>query len=302
MLNELFAIYKRNFPFTVRASKTVYDILVNKNNIVIDKRNVEDELIGVSIINENTVLLLCVDKEYRNQGIGSELLGISESVIRDNGYNEVVVGAGFDYLMPGVPTRKRYYPSVNEKLYPNIDEVASNFFSKRGYRHSWDCNCFDMRFPLSDYKDAGYSIGDTVDGITYRWATPDDTERIYSCTNDAFEEFTQWYRNEALYGGNSNEKVLIATDHNEVVGTLIVCLEAEGENLGSVGCTAVRRDFQGKHIATNLVILGTKYLKDAGMKEAYLSYTYSGLDRLYGYAGYKISVYYMMARKSLSET
>lgn len=39
MINELFAIYNRNFPFIVRAEKTVYDILGNKNNIVIDKRN-----------------------------------------------------------------------------------------------------------------------------------------------------------------------------------------------------------------------------------------------------------------------
>lgn len=301
MISELFAIYKRNFPFIVRADKTVYNILGNKNNIIIDKRNDKDELIGISIINENTVLLLCVDKEYRNQGIGSELLGISESVIRDKGYKEVVVGAGFDYLMPGVPTSKRYFPSVNEDLYSNIDATANDFFTKRGYTHSWNCNCFDMRFPLDDFQDAKHSIGDTIDGINYRWATLADTEKIYSCTDDAFEEFTQWYRNEALYAGNSSEKVLIATDHDEVVGTLIVSLEAEGENLGSVGCTTVRRAYQGKHIATNLVILGTKYLKDAGMKEAYLSYTYSGLDRLYGYAGYKICVYYMMARKKLSE-
>jgi hypothetical protein len=35
------------------------------------------------------------------------------------------------------------------------------------------------------------------------------------------------------------------------------------------------------------------------MKEAFLSYTYSGLDRLYGAAGYKINVYYMMAKKNL---
>lgn len=300
MMDELFEIYKRNFPFIVRGKATVYDILRNANNIIIDRRNDKGELIGVSIINGNTILLLCVDQKYRSQGIGSELLTISESTIRDNGHNEVVVGAGVDYLMPGVPTCKRYFPSVNEKLYHNIDEVACEFFTKRGYRHSWDCNCFDMRFSLADYKDAGCSIGDTIDGITYRWATSADTEKVYSCTDDAFEEFTQWYKNETLYDGNDREKVLIATDHDEVVGTLIVSLEAECENLGSVGCTAVKNSFQGRHIATNLVILGTKYLKDAGMKEAYLGYTYSGLDRLYGYAGYKICVYYMMATKDLS--
>ena len=76
-------------------------------------------------------------------------------------------------------------------------------------------------------------------------------------------------------------------------------MEAEEKGLGSIGCTVVKRSFQGRHIAVNLVILGTKYLKEAGMKEAYLGYTYTGLDRLYGYAGYKICVYYMMAKKNL---
>lgn len=46
-----------------------------------------------------------------------------------------------------------------------------------------------------------------------------------------------------------------------------------------------------------MVTIGTKYLKDSGMKEAYLGYTYSGLDHMYGYAGYKICIYYMMAKK-----
>lgn len=36
------------------------------------------------------------------------------------------------------------------------------------------------------------------------------------------------------------------------------------------------------------------------LKEAYLGYTYSGLDHMYGYAGYKICVYYNMAFKRLT--
>lgn len=67
-MNELFEIYKRNFPFIVRADNTVSYILENKNNRIIDKRNEQNQLIGVSVINENTIILLCVDKEYRHKG------------------------------------------------------------------------------------------------------------------------------------------------------------------------------------------------------------------------------------------
>ena len=50
-----------------------------------------------------------------------------------------------------------------------------------------------------------------------------------------------------------------------------------------------------------MVMLGTKYLKDIGLRNANLSYTYSGLDNLYGYSGYRISCYYMMAKKKFQE-
>lgn len=299
MISELFEIYKRNFPYIVRNEATVLAILKNKDNKIIDKRNEENKLIGVSIINENAIILLCVDKEYRNKGIGTELLANSEAVIKKNGYDEAVVGDGFDYLMPGVPTGKRYFDSQNEDLYHGINDEASTFFAQRGYVHSWDCNCFDMRLRLNEFNSEKQSIGDTIDGIRYRWAAITDLDGICQCTNDAHEDFTKWYRDENLYNESSSRKVLIAVNGDEVAGTLIVSTEEE-KNMGSVGCTAVKHACRGKHIALNLIILGTRYLKEAGLKEAFLGYTYSGLDYLYGCAGYKICIYYMMAKKDLS--
>ena len=52
-----------------------------------------------------------------------------------------------------------------------------------------------------------------------------------------------------------------------------------------------------------LTILLNKYynLKDIGLKSASLSYTYSGLDVLYGDSGYKISTYYFMGEKRIEK-
>lgn len=300
MGNELYEIFRRNFPFIVRAEDTVLHILEKEDNRVIEKKNEEGKLIGAAVVNKNTLMLLCVDKEYRGRGIGTELLKASESVVCHEGYDEIVVGAGDDYLMPGVPTRKRYFASENENLYPDIDEAASEFFARRGYEHSWKCNCFDMRFSLKDFRHERYSIGDTIDGIGYRWATMADLEEVCRCTDDACEDFTQWYRAETLYREDSSARVLVAVKQDEVVGTLIISAGTEREDLGSVGCTTVKRAYQGKHIAVNLVVLGTKYLRDIGLKEAFLGYTYSGLEHLYGYAGYEICIYYMMAKKRLA--
>ena len=112
--------------------------------------------------------------------------------------------------------------------------------------------------------------------------------------------FTKYYEESHQYGEDDQRaRVLIALDGDEVVGTLMVERETEAPEVGSVGCTTVKPSHQGRHIAVNMVTIGTKFLRDAGMKDAYLGYTYSGLDHMYGYAGYKICNYYMMAKKEL---
>lgn len=301
MLKEIYELFRRTLPYVVRDEETVLRILENKDNKIMEERNAENQLIGVSVIHKNTILLLCVEEAYRKQGIGSGLLRQSEEAIKAAGYDEVTVGVGEDYLAPGVPTSKRYAPAVNERLDERVDDVAGSFFEKRGYVHDWGnkCNCFDMKFPLCEFEKEEHSIGDTIDGVCYRFATIEDRESVSACTNAACVEFTKWYQDEFLYTENDSSRIMVAVADGKVVGTLIVDTNHES-GLGSVGCTAVHPEYRGRHIAVNMVTLGTKYLKDVGMKEAYLSYTYSGLDRMYGYAGYKIFVYFMMAKKKLS--
>lgn len=300
MYEELYELYKRNLPFVVRDRETVLRILMNEENTVIEHRNEHNKLAGVSVVNQNTILLLCVDAPYQRQGIGTKLLKESEELVRRGGYDKVVAGNGFDYIMPGVPTSKRYFPAENEELYPGLDESASDFFTKRGYAHAWNCNCFDMRFPLERFDQDGFRAGDTIEGVTYRWAVPADVPGICACTDDAFSEFTGFYRNENLYTQSGSARVLLAVLDGEVAGTLIV-ETGDGGQPGSVGCLAVKQAYRGKHIAVNMVTVGTKHLKDTGLKDAYLSYTYSGLDHLYGYAGYRICAYFMMAEKTLRD-
>lgn len=353
---ELWEIFERNFPFVVRDKGTALGILGHEGNTVLEERDAQGHLIGAAVINKSTILMLCVDKEYRNRGIGSRLLREAEEAMRADGFDKINVGGGFDYLAPGVPTAKRYYAAENEKLYPGLDEAASDFFTKRGYVHSWECNCFDMRFPLCEFslcelgnKSAGndealqdslgknhseknsgveknssieksngveeknsmgensgmrentYSVGIMLDKITYRLAVPSDRDAVCACTDAACPEFTEYYRADGLYHEGNSARVFIADAGDEVAGTLIVGVEDAEKSLGSVGCTTVRPTWRGRHIAVNLVTIGTKYLKEIGLREAYLSYTYTGLDHMYGYAGYKICVYFMMAQKNIGD-
>lgn len=303
MTEELIEILKNNFPFIVRDDVTIKRIFEEKSNIILTRRDENKELIGVSVINENTIILLCVNKEYRNKGIGSELLKQSEDIILSNGYKVVVIGAGFDYLMPGVPKREKVYQEnlESEDIFSNVDEKAYEFFKKRGYYHSWgETNCFDLRLNLNDFNQ-DVKINDNINGINYCWARLEDKDSIVECTNDAEESFTKYYLNEKFYDENSKQRILIAKEGDLVVGAIIVNLETEEDGLGSAGCTAVRHSHRSRHIASNMVRIATKYLKDKGMSRAYIGYTYSGLDKLYGYAGYKICVYYFMAKKELKK-
>ena len=152
---------------------------------------------------------------------------------------------------------------------------------------------------LADFTDEGCKVGDTIDGILYRWANKDDLKGIVACVDDAEKDFTIYYREEGLYDDQSSQHVLVAVDGADIVGTLIVSIETEGNDLGSVGCTTVRHDFRGRHVSVNMVRMGTRFLKDSRLSDACLNYTYSGLDHMYGYAGYQICTYYMMGEKNL---
>lgn len=300
--NEIISLFRKCLPFIVRADETAFRIISNPENHIITRRADDGALIAVSVVHKNCILLLCVDELYRRQGIGSALLSESETLIRSMGYAEAVVGAGDDYLAPGVPTGVMPAPQALRpaRLYDGLTDHAAAFFRRRGYFHSWgDGNCFDMRVPLDELPPIENNIGDTIGGVTYRWATPSDIQAVCACTDDAYSDFTRYYNNPALYESASRERVLIAEADNLVCGALIVSLEAEAKGLGSVGCTAVRNACQGRRIAANMVCLGTKFLRKTGLMQAYLGYTYSGLDKLYGFAGYRICVYYLMAKKRL---
>ena len=295
MTNEIYNLFKKNMGFVVREDQKVKDIISNPENKIILKI-IDNKLVGVSVINKNTILLLCVDKDYQNRGIGSELLAESENYVDKIGFDIIRVGAGYDYITPGVPTSQMVIKEnlKPDNITPGITDNAKKFFEKRGYYHFWDANCFDMKMNLADYKD----IGNDTDNIKYVFATLNDINKITNCTDDAHEEFTKYYKDSKLYNGGS-QYVLVAKDNDTVVGTLIISNQTEGKNIGSVGCTTVRHSYRGRHIGVNLVSKGTKHLKEKGLKTGFLGYTYSGLDKMYGYSGYKICCYYFMAEKKL---
>ncbi len=297
---ELLKLYRTCFPYDKRDDGFCKHIF-ETSSVLTDSDN-HGNLRGAAVYQDNTVYMLAVFPEYRNRGIGSDLLKLCEDAVKKAGYDSIIIGVGKEYLMPGVPCRSKLNPEppMVENLYknPELTDEAVRFFKNRGYSHSWDeGNCFDMVMTMDDFPGADVPLGGTIDGITYRLAEHDDIEKIKSCTDDAEPHFTKYYDNPSLYDKNSRQRVMAGFDGDLAVGALIIGDEGDGE--GSIGCTSVREAYRGRKIATHMVKSGVAWLKEMGLNRSFLGYTYSGLDKLYGAAGYKISVYYMMAEKKL---
>lgn len=300
--HELLALLRRCIPFIVREDDTALRILAQPDNHIIRRRAEDGALIAAAVVHGCNIYMLCVDPAHRRRGIGGALLRECEEYIRAHGGDRVTIGADSEYLTPGVPVRTPPYAQalMPAQLYGDVTDDAWAMLLRRGYVHSWgDCNCFDMRVDAGDVPAFDGSIGDELNGLRYRWAEPGDLPAVTVCTDAAQQSFTRYYADPALYSGAGRRRALIAERDGRVCGVLMVCRETEGPDRGSVGCTAVHPDWQGQGIAKRLVLLGTRHLCMSGMRECFLGYTYSGLDVLYGRAGYRICVYYAMARRQL---
>ncbi|MDR2546643.1 MAG: GNAT family N-acetyltransferase [Lachnospiraceae bacterium] len=286
MIKEIYKLFRETMPEVIRDKATVKRILGDKDNHIIS-HEAEGKLVGVSVINGNVIYLLCVDKSYQNQGIGSSLLAKSEAYVIEKGYNDIVIGAGKAYITPGIPKPSGHY----------------RFFEKRGFFHAWnEKDCFDMEMKLADFIDDGHNLGDIVDGICYRFAKPADMDAVRECIADAEDFFVKYYMNEELYHPDTGQRALIALRGDEVVGALMVYAATDDavKGSGAVGCTATKTKYRGQGIATMMVRLGTKHLWESGIESSFVGYTYTDIMSVYGKSGYQVSMEYFMAKKELS--
>ncbi len=398
-VRELAELFRRNFGWAVRSDEAVEAALGHPANVVLEWRE-RGRLMGAAVMRRNTVLMLCVDERARRQGIGSALLARCEALLREQGYAEVSVGAGDDYLLPGVPSilpcgpdcsesqgatqdephakqgeearvptgsepqgaaadeplagqgeeahaptgsepqvaaqdephagqgREAHTPTSSESQGAAQDEphakqdrearaptgsepqvaadAARQFFVRRGYRHAWgECECFDM---CAEFGRQSCADGATLDGaadsdeapagVELRWAEARDRAATLECARAAHAPFERYYEPAQLYVPGAR-RALLAVEAARVVGVLIAGCGEAAAGVGGIACVAVVPERRGRGIARALVCAATGALRRAGMARGFIGYTYSGLEQLYGAAGYRISMHYFMARKPL---
>lgn len=295
---ELLALFDDCFPYLESGRGSIPNLA--KNNIV--HRCIADgELAGAAIVGGGNIYFLAVSPKYRHRGIGTELLAETEKTCLNAGYDKVTVGVGKNgYITPGIPTSVMPYAEelCPPDLYEGLTDEGAAFFRRRGYIHSRASNVFDMHMALPYADNVCYPLGYARDGVIYRLAESGDRASVLRCTDDAAPYFTTYYRDEEIYREGSVVCAASETD-GEILG--VVMADGAPCGLGTIGCTAVAHRARGRGIASDMVRCATQYITDKGSARAFLSYTYTGLDKMYGKAGYRICVYYMMAEKSLKE-
>lgn len=289
---EMYGLFRECYPGVVLSEEYAKNLMTDAQNVCFEERR-EGELVGLLLLKENVVLMFCVAPGYRGQGIGSELLSKAEKFLQSQKAAEIKLCEAGEYITPGAP------------LYPGNRE----FFEKRGYVHEGaEDRSVDMMMDLADFTYEKHHLGDTIEGITYRYAQPEDREGAVNCAGEALPEFAQFYYDEKLYQENSAERVIVAVKDQlslfqdpaeSICGVLLVNLAGEMPGIGSLGCTSVRPSCAGKGIATNMVRLATGELRKAGLEKGYLSYTYGEIVPMYARSGYQISMRYFMGKKAL---
>ncbi len=278
-LRDLYDIYCEAMPRYPLTYERFRDILHRDNSQIFTAEN-SKTIIGFCVVNDNSVVILCVKKEYRHCGYGRHLLIMAEGFISVN-YNEVVLGGGG--LFQGVPCDED-------------EESSVPFFEKRGY--TADFTSVNMGLELNDKSAAILKETPRPDGITYRFAIDSDREKLLAAVKDAQADWLP------IFEENKDAPVLLAVCGDEIAGFEMVeedggMFFADNEKHGMIGCVGVTHKYRRRGIGLAMTAEGSLSLYEKSCKDIQLLY----VERVawYNKLGYEVTSRQWMGRKKITD-
>ncbi len=102
LYSDLYKLYSRCFPQYPVSQETFWQRLCPEKARVFAEYG-QGLLIGCALVHKASIPLLCVDREYRQQGVGARLLASAQGYILGTGARQITLGCGEHYLLQGVP-------------------------------------------------------------------------------------------------------------------------------------------------------------------------------------------------------
>ena len=234
------------------------------------------------------ISLFYVSKKFRNQGIGSYLLSLSENIFQSMGKTVIQIGADYNNFFPGLPC--------------DFNNLSNLWFERRGYtvtRATHDLICRNLK----DYviKNQQYS---------FRFVKNADYERVMLFFERNFPgrwqlEFVEYFQNYL-----NDENYLIILDQDQVIGFSRVNSKNQSNypynitwhqrfsHLGGIGPLGVDKDYRHFGLGWDLVASSINYLKNKNCQEIIIDWT--GLLEFYQKFGFEVWKSYLYCYKRFS--
>lgn len=252
----MLTLYNRCFPH-LQTDELVFSerLLLEKGSIILEHRE-GGVLVGFSVVNDDAILLLCVDENHRRKGIGTHLLTISEEHIKKD-FHEIKLGISRNtYLLCGAPTNDFY--------------DFQSFFQKHGYTEKWVC-C-DMVIDLNKYKHIP-ELDNKDNNIIIRRRRNDmeEIENCIKCGNLIDDGWGEIYRD--------STELIVAEVQGNIIGAVSVdpsyCMfPVSLKDAGSFGCLGVLKEYREHGIGMKLCQEALLSLKNSGCQTCHIGYTW----------------------------
>lgn len=274
---SLFEIFTDCFPYIpVTENIFIRRIFDGTNRIFVEYAS--SVPVAFSVLNGNTVVLICVHPDFQERGIGTSLLRKCEKYISSRGYKKVVLGRSSNSLFFGAV----------------IDNFSHRFFEKQGYTAL--NGCLNMVMDLSDYS---------YENIKEKYKCPADVSFTFYCNSDNKELITAVNDVEPKWSEKfrNTDSVIVAVRDDHIAGFLKLNTDAEtlvtGDDckVGMIEYVGVLPEYRNSGVGTNMVAYGVKLLKEALCTDAFIEYT--SLDKWYSRIGFEEFIWFWMGSKNI---
>lgn len=193
------------------------------------------------------IKLLAVDKEFRNQGIATEMLSRIEQQAKIRG--ALALRVGF--------TRPNYLTAGLDPRYT----LAAAFFTRRGYNRRSDAYNMDVDLAVSDWSTSAIESKLSAQNIVCRRLGKDEKQRLHDWMEK--DGFSTGWRYQVMHAADQDPvAVFIAEQDGEIIA--FACYD--GVRPGWFGPMGTTQNLRGGGVGTVTFLKCLQSMKEVGYK------------------------------------